>query len=98
MTRANRVAVITDTISPSFYFTLWHKYYARQFGASNLYILTYDGLRRDFNHYQLGGVWESDQFNNNQRVKIVSALIDSLLARLRLCYTRRHRRIPSSSS
>jgi hypothetical protein len=81
MSIKRRAAVITDSVSDAFYFPLWHKYYSAQFGSGNLYVLTYDGMRKSFNNFELGGIWESDQFNNNVRTNLVSRLIDCLLER-----------------
>lgn len=74
-----RVAVITDAVSAAFYFPCWHRYYASQFGAENLYVVTFGGLRADFRHFDLGGVWETKIYNNDLRVKIIAGLVNVLL-------------------
>jgi len=38
-----RVAVLTDTLSPGFFFPVWCSYYGKLFGRSNLHVLTYEG-------------------------------------------------------
>jgi|GEM_PF-1671276 len=81
MTKKSGVAVITDTVSPHFYFPLWHKYYSSQFGASNLYVVTYAGMKQNFHDFSLGGLWESDQYNNAQRIRLICKLLATLLER-----------------
>ena len=52
------VAIITDATSDKFWFPIWYSYYARQFGACSIYVVSYRGLSRLFHGYELGGLWE----------------------------------------
>jgi len=74
-----RAAVITDAVSSEFYFPCWHRYYASQFGAENLYVVTFDGLKADFKSFDLGGIWATKIYNNDLRIKIISGLVNVLL-------------------
>jgi hypothetical protein len=74
-----RAAVVTDAISPDFYFPVWHQYYSSQVGSSNLYVVTYGGMKKLFDKYELGGAWEVKAYSNDSRIKIISTLVDLLL-------------------
>ena len=74
------VAVLTDATSADFWFPKWHEYYGKIFGGRNLYVVTYEGKRRAFDGFELGGVWDVPQiYSESERVQIVAALIDTLL-------------------
>ena len=75
------VAVITDATSVGFFFRKWHEYYGRNFNFSNLYVVTYEGLRRDFREFALGGLWEVPaRYNDALRARLISSLTKALLA------------------
>jgi hypothetical protein len=77
---AKKVAVITDTIAADQYFQVWHSYYAKFFGADNLYVVTYKGLSPLFAGIRLGGLWElPDEYNDGLRSRVISALVTALL-------------------
>jgi len=74
-----RAAIVTDTVSSQFYFPLWHKYYAEQVGAENIYLLLCGGAIAEFASYQLGGIWRSASYNNQVRATMISRACDMLL-------------------
>lgn len=74
-----RVAVVTDALSADFYFPVWHKYYAANFGAENIYVCTYRNRRSLFDGYALGGVWQAASYDNRKRVLDISSLVRHLL-------------------
>lgn len=41
---ALRVAVLTDTLSPGFFFPIWCRYYGDLFGRENLHVISYEGI------------------------------------------------------
>jgi hypothetical protein len=51
-----RVAVITDAMASDYFFPYWHRYYAAQFGAENLHVVTYAGLGPAFAGFTLGSL------------------------------------------
>ncbi len=80
MTARPTVAVVTDALSPDFYFPIWHRYYAAQFGAKALHVLTYPGFAKDFADCELGGIVElSDGYLDEMRAKAISGYAAFLL-------------------
>ena len=77
---ARRVAVVTDAISPEFYFPVWHRYYADQFGADNLYVITQASEVDSFKSFKLGGLTPIAEFNNTLRIEIVNRVVGQLLS------------------
>lgn len=55
---SKRVAVITDATASGYLFPHWHRYYAAQFGAENLHVVTYAGLGPAFADVRLGSLEE----------------------------------------
>lgn len=39
--RKKTYAVISDSLSDGFFFSAWFSYYANQFGAENIFVITY---------------------------------------------------------
>ena len=78
-----RVAVVTDAVSSRFIFPVWHRYYRSQFGAENLFVVTYAGCGMAFRDVRLGGLIELPSgYEDNMRVAAITPLVTSLLA----CY------------
>ena len=78
MTR--RVAVITDAVSPDFWFPVWRKYYAAAFGAQSLVVVTYQEQAKDFSGVELGAVCELPaQYSDRVRAEVISGLVETLL-------------------
>ena len=75
-----RVAVVTDAVSSDFYFPLWHRYYAGQFGADNLYVITLETEAASFRRFTLGGLVPTGSYNNRFRIDVVNQLVNDLLA------------------
>lgn len=74
------VAVISDAVSTGFYFPVWHRYYASQFGERNIYLITYPACSSAFHPYELGGVTElPNTFLDHIRAKAISAYVRFLL-------------------
>jgi hypothetical protein len=42
--KQRKAAILTDTMSPAFYFPLWYRYYEAQFGAESIHLMTLAGL------------------------------------------------------
>ncbi len=75
-----RIAIITDAISPNFWFPKWYKYYGDQFGESNIYMVTYQGKSTTFDNYSPGGIWDIPcPYCDELRAKVISALVRTLL-------------------
>ncbi len=75
----NRVAVISDSLSPFAYFPLWHSYYGELFGFQHLDIVTYIGIGKTFHEYELGGIKEiSHRYNDRKRTEIISSIVTTL--------------------
>jgi hypothetical protein len=77
--KMKRVAVITDAVSSDFYFRLWHKYYSRQVGSRNLFVVSFGSAEYEFSNFELGGITSSVRYENNERVNRVQTLATSLL-------------------
>jgi hypothetical protein len=75
-----KVAVITDANSAGFFFPLWHRYYGGQFGAKNLHVVTYEGMKPLFADFELGNLWEINAtYDNKLRAGVISDLVGILL-------------------
>ena len=75
-----KVAVIADATSAEFFFPFWHRYYASQFGAANLHVVTYAGMKPLFSRVELGNLWEvSAKYDDTLRVGVIADLISALL-------------------
>jgi hypothetical protein len=79
---SQRIAVITDAVSPHFHFPAWHAYYTRQFGAQSLHVLTWRGLAPLFAGFELASLAEiPHQFDDHIRrlavMRAVAALLDT---------------------
>jgi hypothetical protein len=78
-----RVAVLTDAVSERHIFPHWHRYYGSLFGASNLFVLTYEGLSKNFQEFDLGGVIEIPVgYDDAVRQGVINGLVSALAA----CY------------
>ncbi len=78
-----RVGVVTDAVSSRFVFPVWHRYYAAQFGAENLFVVTYAGCGAGFRDLRLGGLIELPVgYEDHTRLAAITPLVTSLLA----CY------------
>ncbi len=76
-----KVAVVTDALSPDFFFPLWYNYYGAQFGEKNLHVVTISGKAHDFGKFKLGSVTEiSSAYDDNDRLRAITALVARLLA------------------
>lgn len=75
------VCVITDAVSPEFYFKAWHSYYGKHFGDQNLFVVTYDSMVKSFSDYDLGGVWGCGLYDDATRPGVISELCALLLRR-----------------
>jgi hypothetical protein len=76
---AKHVAVVTDAVSPEFYFPIWHRYYASQFGADNLHVVTFDTQVDSFRQFKLGSLISLQKYNNNLRAEFVNDVVKQLL-------------------
>ena len=77
---AKRVAVITDATSSGHLFPYWQRYYGGQFGAANLNVVTYAGLKKSFDGLGLGDVEElPSQYDDTLRAIHVSKRVMDLL-------------------
>ena len=75
-----KVAVLTDASSAAFFFPLWHRYYAGQFGAAALNVVTYNGLKEQFAAFPLGNVWELNAaYEDGLRAAVMSDFVGILL-------------------
>src|SRR5271166_2073990 len=75
-----KVAVVADATSAEFFFPFWHRYYASQFGAANLHVVTYAGMKPLFSRVELGDLWEvSAKYDDTLRVGVIADLISALL-------------------
>ena len=78
--RPQRIAVITDAVSPHFYFPTWHAYYKRQFGAQALHVLTWRGLAPSFADFELASLAEIPHaFDDHIRRLAVMQAVATLL-------------------
>ena len=75
-----RIAVLTDAVSTEFYFPLWHKYYAAQVGAKNIYVLFPKDAKYDSEFFPLGGLYEFTKFDNLTRVIRTGEIVADLLS------------------
>jgi hypothetical protein len=75
-----RIAVVTDSLSPNFYFPVWHRYYAGQFGAGALNLITLAGQSGAFADYELGSIRETpSSYDDNDRLAAARQLVADLL-------------------
>jgi hypothetical protein len=78
MTR--RIAVVTDALSPDLIFPVWHRYYAGLFGAENVFLVTYRGLKASFEGFAFGGVLELPVgYDDETRSRVIGGLVTALL-------------------
>ena len=77
---SKRIAVLTDATSAGFWFPKWHQYYASEFGAAALHVVTYRGYRGDFRDFDLGAVWDVPRpYDDRIRAQLLSNLARALL-------------------
>jgi len=75
-----RIAVVTDSLSPDFYFPLWYRYYAEQFGARSINLITVAGHAGAFAGYQFGSLRETpSSYDDNDRLAAAGQLVADLL-------------------
>ena len=75
-----RVAVITDAMASDYFFPYWHRYYASQFGAENLHVVTYAGLGPAFTDFTLGRLEALPSlYDDTQRPLHIAARVAELL-------------------
>jgi len=75
-----KTAVLTDTMSPAFYFPLWYRHYASQFGADSIHVMTLAGLKDAFSGFALGSVTEMDpSYDDGVRLAAISQRVAALL-------------------
>jgi hypothetical protein len=79
MTHRARVSVVTDAVSPDFYFPLWHKYYGTFFGTRNLHVICFGDDGVSFSEWALGSIEHAPVFNNAERARYVSHKVNRLL-------------------
>ena len=75
-----KVAVITDAISPAFFFPRWQRYYGGLFGPENLHVITYAGMKPLFHDVQVGNIWEvNSPYDDKLRVDLIADFTAVLL-------------------
>ncbi len=75
-----RVAVLTDALSASFFFPSWCRYYGALFGAENLHVITYAGLKTQFASAAIGNLWVlNSQYDDRLRAAAISDFVKLLL-------------------
>ncbi len=76
-----RVAVVTEALSSKFFFPLWYRYYARQFGQAALYVVSPAGAEDEFSAFTLGGVITLPrlEIDEARRSKTISNFVRGLL-------------------
>jgi hypothetical protein len=75
-----KMAVLADTTSSRFFFPLWYKYYAGQFGAAALNVVTYKGMKAQFGGFCLGNLWEvNEAYEDGKRAAMMSDFVTILL-------------------
>ncbi len=78
--RTGKVAVVTDALSPGFFFPLWYNYYGCHFGEKNLHVATLSGKAHEFDGFALGSVTEiSESYDDNYRLRSITDLVSKLL-------------------
>jgi len=77
---AKRIAVVTDAVSPDFYFPLWYRYYAGQTGGTdNLHVVTFETEVDAFRPFALGSITPLQKYNNELRAKVINQVVNHLL-------------------
>jgi hypothetical protein len=75
-----KVAVITDAVSPKFWFPTWHAYYGSLFGTKNLHVLTFSGLSRRFDGIEVGSLREIEHdYDDYIRCRTINEAVADLL-------------------
>lgn len=75
-----KIAVLTDAMSPGFYFPLWYKYYSSQFGADSINVLTIPNMASEFRKFELASITEMDQsYDDNVRLAAITNRVTELL-------------------
>lgn len=76
------VFVITQAMSAGHYFPIWYRYYAREIGAANIYLITQDGRQNEFQGMELGGLmtYPSQIFDDGPRCELITTFARGLLA------------------
>lgn len=74
--------VITQAMSAGHYFAIWYRYYAREVGPANIYVITQNGGQNEFQGMELGGVltYPSETFDDGPRCELITTLARGLLA------------------
>lgn len=78
-----RIAVVTDSVSNSFYFPLFLNYYRRELPGADIYVLTPAGRADLFSGFGLAGTIELpiDFYDDTVRAKAMSDLVTELTTR-----------------
>ena len=75
-----KVAVLTDASSAAFFFPLWYRYYGGQFGAAALNVVTYAGMKAQFENFALANIWEvGAAYDDGLRAAVMSDFVAVLL-------------------
>lgn len=78
--KLRKTAVLTDTMSPDFYFPLWYRYYESQFGAESIHVMTLSGLKEALSGFSLGSVTEMEpSYDDGVRLAAISERVSELL-------------------
>jgi hypothetical protein len=76
----NKIAVVSDAVSPDFIFRYWHRYYSGLFGAKNIFIITYNGLSPLFRDFEFGGIIElPTAYDDQLRRDVIGRFVSTLL-------------------
>jgi hypothetical protein len=66
---------VTDAMSPDGYFPLWHRYYARELGAANLIVVTYEGMAQHFSSFEFRKIYElPGAYNDDRRLAAINEI------------------------
>jgi len=77
----SEAAVVTQALSAESYFPLWYRYYSRQVGPQNLFVVAPHDAFTEFRDFELGGIltYPSRAFDEPQRAKFMASLCTGLL-------------------
>jgi hypothetical protein len=74
------IAVLTDSLSPKFYFPLWYQYYSTQFSSKNIHLMTLSGKENQFCEYPLGSVMGmGEKYDDDVRLARMTERVSELL-------------------
>lgn len=75
------LAICTRALSSGAYFDLWYRYYSKQVGPENLFVISISPNEAEFDSYELGGLLklQSYPYDERQKARVFQHMLGLLL-------------------